>query len=377
MRICSITPALLAVGALASGYQLPETPGPFPVGTVSLELVDYSRIDPLAPSSSTQNRDLMVSLFYPTDPTALGNPSFAPLFPDQIAVVADSYAGFPTGTAASMISRSYLNAPLADSELPILIFGHGWGGTRLIYTAQMEDLASQGWVVVGVDHTYEAIAVEFPDGRVLTSTFPPIPSDEDLELMLQIRVADVKFVLDSLKNSTTLEKIPGLGESGMKLRTDTAGLFGHSFGGNTAAQAMSNYSSTFTCGANFDGSMYGPVASWDIGGPFLQIAAQNHTRGNDPSWAKFWENLRGFKRQFNVNGTLHESFEDFTVYQDLVGDKFPANQTDRYGSIDGDRLLQIETDLIDAFFGFCLKGQGAGKLDDLVDCEFPEVFVGA
>ncbi|KAL1859641.1 hypothetical protein Daus18300_009506 [Diaporthe australafricana] len=353
MRIFSIASASLAVGALAANYQLPETSGPFPVGTVSFELVDDSRTDPLAPN--LQNRDLMISLYYPTDTAACKNISFAPAFPPQTAAGFDVYAGVPTGTGASIISRSYLNAPLVDSELPILIFGHGLGGSRLIYAAQLEDLASQGWIIVAVDHTYDAIAVEFPDGRLVPTRVPAEPDLEYLELVLETRVADVKFVLDSLDNSTLLEQIPGLGKGNAKLKTDTVGIFGHSYGGATAAQAMLNYYSSFACGANFDGSIYGPVVNSGIEGPFLLMAAQNHTRGNDPSWAEFWEHLPGFKRQFNVNGTVHVTFEDMIFYRDLLGDIFPADQRDVYGSIAGDRLLQIETELTDAFFGFCLK----------------------
>ncbi|KAJ0107125.1 hypothetical protein J7T55_014655 [Diaporthe amygdali] len=376
MHIYSITSASLVVGALASTYQLPPTPGPFPVGTVSLELVDDSRIDPLAPSP--QNRELMISLFYPTSVTAVHdkNISFAPVFSPQTAEIFDNYAGVPTGTAASIISRSYLNAPLVDSELPILIFGHGLGGTHLIYTAQVENLASQGWIVAAVDHTYDAIIVEFPDGRLVPSNVPADPDLNYVELVLETRVADVKFVLDSLKNSTTLGKIPGLENCNTKLKTDTAGIFGHSLGGATAAQAMANYS-TFTCGANFDGSMFGPVVDLGLEKPFVQIAAQNHTRENDETWAEFWEHLDSFKRQFNVNGTVHVSFSDLTIYRDLLGDKFPMEEADLYGSIAGERLLQIETDFMDAFFGFCMKGQDAGRLDQLVDSKFPEVFVGS
>jgi hypothetical protein len=227
---------------------------------------------------------------------------------------------------------------------------------------------------VAVDTTYEAIGVEFPDGRVVLSNVPANASLEYNELVLQTRVEDAKFVLDSLNDPATLERIPGLGKTNKKLRADTAGIFGHSFGGATAAQAMATYSS-FACGANTDGRIYGPVAETGLEGPFVLLAAQDHNRSNDATWAELWENLDGFKREFNVNGTVHESFEDITIYRDVFGDKFPIEQGDLWGSIAGDRLVQIETGLMDAFFGFCLKGQEAGELDRLVEDEFPEVSV--
>jgi hypothetical protein len=136
MRTCSIFSASLVVGSLASSLQLPATSGPFSLGTVSLELVDSSRTDPLAPSPQDY-RELMVSLIYPTDVASCENVSFSPVFSPQTGTYFDNYYGVPNGTAASIISRSYLNAPLVDNELPILIFGHGFGASRLIYTSQL------------------------------------------------------------------------------------------------------------------------------------------------------------------------------------------------------------------------------------------------
>lgn len=372
MRVSSKISVSFAVGALASKWQLPPTSGPFPVGTVSLELVDYSRSDPLAPEPQ-DNRDLMVSLFYPTDITTPGhgNFSFAPAFSPSAPKLFDIQAVVPNGTSANIISRSYLNAPLVDNELPILVFGHGLGGSRLIYSSQLEELASHGWIIVDVDHTYDALGVEFPDGRVVYTNVPADADLEYLELLLETRVADVKFVVDSLGDSATLKRIPGLEEGNTNLNTDTVGIFGHSFGGATAAQAMANYS-TFSCGANFDGTLFGSVAASGLEKPFVQIAAWNHTRTLDPSWAEFWENSDGFKREYNVNGTVHESFEDVAIYRDLLGDNFPS-KTERFGTFPGGRLLRIETELMDALFGFCMKGQDAGRLDRLVEYEFPEV----
>ncbi|KAK7706613.1 hypothetical protein SLS64_007444 [Diaporthe eres] len=372
MRVSSIISVSFAVGALASKWQLPPLSGPFPVGTVSLELVDYSRSDPLAPEPK-DNRDLMVSLFYPTDITTPGhgNFSFAPAFSPSAAQLFDIQAVVPNGTSANIISRSYLNAPLVDNELPILVFGHGLGGSRLIYSSQLEELASHGWIIVDVDHTYDALGVEFPDGRVVHTNVPADADLEYLELLLETRVADVKFVVDSLGDSATLKRIPGLEDGDTQLNTDAVGIFGHSFGGATAAQAMANYS-TFSCGANFDGTLFGSVAASGLEKPFVLMAAENHTRTLDPSWAEFWENSDGFKREYNVNGTIHESFEDVSIYRDLLGDNFPS-KTERFGTFPGGRLLRIETELMNAFFGFCMKGQHAGRLDRLVEYKFPEV----
>ena len=46
---------------------------------------------------------------------------------------------------------------------------------RALYAGLLEDLASRGFVVVGVDHTYETSVVELPGGRLIRATLPQDP----------------------------------------------------------------------------------------------------------------------------------------------------------------------------------------------------------
>ena len=66
-------------------------------------------------------------------------------------------------------TNSCLNAPVASGAHPVVVFTQGYTGTFTDYTFLCEDLASLGYVVASIDHTYEATAVEFPDGRVVKS----------------------------------------------------------------------------------------------------------------------------------------------------------------------------------------------------------------
>lgn len=369
--------SLLSAAIGVAGIQLPSLTGQYPVGTVSLELIDDSRIDPFAPSP--QPRDLMVSIFYPTSKTAIkaGNYSFPPYFPSKIVSAFDSYLG-SSEEIAEIVTQAYYGAPIKSNDFPVLIFSPGLGGSRLIYAAQLEDLASQGWIIVAVDHTYDALVVEFPDGEVI----PWLPSDLDdfpnkMPSLVEVRVADVEFVASALKNSTTLSQIPGLNSScgGIgPLHSNRIGIFGHSLGGATAAQALSN-STTFACGANYDGSIYGPVVETGFHKPFLQIEAQGHNRTNDATWAEFLDHLSGSHWEFTVNNTVHIAFADFPVLRDLLGEVIPAQQRGQFGTIAGGRLLEIETAFMDAFFAFCLKGKPAEYLENLAQGRFPEVSV--
>jgi dienelactone hydrolase len=368
-----IISSLLIAATGVVGVQFPNVTGRYPVGTISLELIDGSRMDPFAPSP--QSRDLMVSVYYPTSETAIksGNYSFSPY------ISATELAGLTSilGTSqeiASIVTQSYYGAPITNNSFPVLIFSPGYGGSRIMYTAQLEDLASQGWIIIAVDHPYDSMIVEYPDGRVVPwlglSTLNDFP--DNMPGFIQVRVADVEFIAKTLKDSTTLSQIPGLSSvsGGINtLRTDRIGILGHSLGGSTAAQTVAN-STTFVCGANLDGGLWGPVATSGLDKPFLMIQAEGDIQVDAVTWDVFWSRLSGFRREFRVNGTEHQSFSDVPVVRDLVGGVGQSNLT---GTITGKRVLEIETALVDKFFAYCLKGKSADELDHLARGRFPEV----
>ena len=61
--------------------------------------------------------------------------------------------------------------PLLVDKGPVVLFNHGYGVSRGMYTALMSELASRGFVVVTADFL-ESPFVEFPDGR----TYKPLMS---------------------------------------------------------------------------------------------------------------------------------------------------------------------------------------------------------
>ena len=52
--------------------------------------------------------------------------------------------------------------------LPLVVLSPGFTSPRSTLTALAEDLASHGYVVAGIEHTYESFATAFPDGRATT-----------------------------------------------------------------------------------------------------------------------------------------------------------------------------------------------------------------
>ncbi|KAI0474436.1 platelet-activating factor acetylhydrolase, isoform II-domain-containing protein [Xylaria cf. heliscus] len=370
----------LALGARAT-ILAPGLTGPHKVGTTVLELVDTSRQDPFAPTP--QPRDLVISLFYPTQTT---NCTLAPQFPPATAAVIDAYIN-ATGIAETFVTRSCAGSPLTRPDLPLVLFSPGLGNPRLFHSNIAEQLASYGWNVVTVDHTYEAFVVEFPGGRVVTSDDSPNEANATLEQYLDVRVKDLRFVLDSLANSSVTSQIPGLGAPSASSKTDShrcqkklatskVGVFGHSFGGATSLQLLKD-DARFHVGANLDGAVYGTVVQEGTDSPFVffgaQMGAQNHSNENDETWAEAWKNLRGFKREYIVNGTQHGAFTDLPIFRDLLPNGALGDYSQGLGTIKGTRILDIETAFLGALFGRFLKGKGGELLDGKGLNKWPEV----
>ncbi|RWA06609.1 hypothetical protein EKO27_g8491 [Xylaria grammica] len=364
---------------------VPELTGPYRVGTTVLELVDYSRQDPFAPTP--RPRDLVISLFYPTDGHSKHpkNCTLAPQFPPATAAMIDVFIN-NTGLAETVTTRSCIGSPLSRPDLPLLFLGPGLGNPRLFHSDFAGEIASHGWNVVTVDHPYDAFIVEYPDGRAVYATDSPYNISDDAYLLdyLDARVKDLRFVLDSLENSSVTSQIPGLGSPTSpsktntqgypkpKLRTDKVGVFGHSFGGAAALQLLKE-DKRFYAGADLDGGVYGTVVQEGTDSPFLYIRAPNHTHITDPTWAEAWPHLRGFKREYNVNGTEHGSFTDGPILGDIFGDEALGSFGSALGTIKGTRIFAIENAFLGAFFGRFLKGEGGELLDGKGLGQWPEV----
>ena len=349
---------------------LPKLLGDNKVGTVSFELIDYSRIDPFAPTK--QYRDLMVSVFYPIQ--HVRRYKLAPDFPSLYAAYVDESFGLPPGTSANLTTHAYESAylhPKSGSKTPnIILFSPGYGGSRLDYTAAMTNLASNGYIVIGVDHPFDTAFIEYPDGRTAIATANLLATPESSVSAVNVRAADLSFVLNALSQNATLAKqIPGVHG---KLDVATVGVFGHSLGGATAASSILA-DSRFVCGANMDGTFWGSVVNTGVSKPFLLFNTEIHNRTSDASWTTFWEKSTGWKLELTVKGSVHLTFSDeAALYEILVADGVIPNEGELFGSLGGERMLAIENAYFKAFFEMCFKETKA-KLLDAPSRDFPEV----
>src|ERR1700741_277657 len=147
---------------------LPEPTGPYPVGVTSLWLTDASRPDPWA--AGVNVRELMVSLGYPAMQSDGRRARYMTPAESELQLTSRGITGVPPDTLSTTRINAAVDATPAgrQRELPLVVLSPGFTNSRGTLTALAEDLASHGYVVAGIDHTYESYATAFPDGRVTT-----------------------------------------------------------------------------------------------------------------------------------------------------------------------------------------------------------------
>lgn len=374
-RICGLLAGLLLSSGLAIAapaataspapvqLTLPAPTGRHAVGTVSLHVVDASRSDPWVPAQPF--RELMIQLWYPAA-TVHGYPR-APWLSSAAASVYERSNGLPAGVLRWPTTHAHVGAAMdrRPGGRPVVLYSHGLGGERSETTALVEDLASHGYIVVTIDHVHDARVVELPDGRLPVSAIPELTPDNEVQLTakaIDARVLDTRFVLDQLvtinrgENPDAERRPLPRGLRGA-LDLKHVGMMGHSDGGATTAAAMPA-DSRITAGINLDGTLWTPQARAGSNRPLLLIGRPDHNRDTDATWATFWANQRGPKRQLILAGSTHATFHDFAVLLPQVAPALnipPEQVTAMVGSIDGRRAVALLRRYVNAYFDRYLR----------------------
>ncbi|MFW6287983.1 MAG: hypothetical protein ACOC2J_04455, partial [bacterium] len=165
-RILNIVIILFLLLSILTTYILPvkfvnKPDGSYAVGTFSLFVEDRDRPEYYT-SDPDDYRKFVIQFWYPADITEKNN--IALWLPDGNAVTHGlaRMVDFPSFTMEHMAlieSNSFYNAPVSDKqdEYPVVIISHGWQGFRNIHTDIAELLASNGYIVISINHTFGAV----------------------------------------------------------------------------------------------------------------------------------------------------------------------------------------------------------------------------
>jgi dienelactone hydrolase len=324
--------------------------------------VDAARSDPFAHDGS--RRTLLVRFWYPTVPAQGCTPA------EYSSPKVWAYLSTLTGVPAFPVStNSCWQAPPALGTHPVIIATHGYTGTATDYTFIFEDLASRGYVVASVAHTYEATAVEFSDGRLITSVFgshfvaESLRTDEQsLAFARSVRLRDLGFVIRELG------KINSASGSPFYQRFDLGrmGILGHSLGGEAALASMEQQSA-LKAGALLD-AVISPASSRGTDKPILILAEGRQSWGELE--CTLWNNLRGPRLAVNFEGAEHLTPSDAI----WLGAYLPSLRV-KPGSIGPAQTITAVRRYLAAFFDTYLSGKPRSSLLNGVSADYANAVV--
>ncbi|MFF7025507.1 alpha/beta hydrolase family protein [Streptomyces klenkii] len=337
-----------AVAAAASEHaktgapaRLPAPTGKEPVGTKTLHLVDTSRPDPWKPAAG--KRELMVTLWYPARHQGDLN---APYMSKQL-----SKAWLGKEELAGVRTNATVGARPAGKARPLVVLSPGFGMSRASLTGLGEELASRGYAVAAVDHTYEA-PVEFPGGRVETGETCRKP---DLSAVVPNRSKDIRFLLDQLTGP----------RSPLAVDARRIAVAGHSIGGASAVQVLHD-DPRVDAAVNLDGNFFGELTG-GVHKPVLLMGAQRGALAEPKAnWEQTWKQLTGWKRWLDVPEGGHMTFTDAPWLADQFGlpeGTPPDDVKAGYGTLHGPRSTALTRAYVGAFLDRYLRGTPSPLLD--------------
>jgi len=357
--------------------KLPEASGPFKVGTFSMMLTDNSRKELYSGNPNDQRR-IMIQVWYPAEPQP--DDKVAPWMDraDLIGPAISRFLNLPPFFLDHLKyaqTGAYLNVPISEAKenYPVLLFSHGWKGFRAQNTFQAINFASNGYVVVAIDHSFGAILTVFPDGTLAYNNPDALPSNvpDPQYLPKANKLAnqwsgDLGFVLDTLGEMNVNDPEHGL--TG-RLDLEKVGVYGHSTGGGATVEFCGR-DPRCKAGLGMDAYLK-PVSETiiDLGlrQPFLFMFSEKWA--SETNWELFNELFLNSDnaKTLSILGTAHYDFSDLPILTPI------AAQMGLKGPLAGDRVVKITSEYPLAFFNQVFFGIPSTLLDGKSP-DYPEVF---
>lgn len=326
LRVIStiIALAFLAVSVVLSSvlpvFTMPNPTGEYGIGETTKVLVDSSRSETFT-KNPTDKRNVAVSVWYPTDKSAQKKKE-KESYPDSLGEAISLVFNLPKQLFShlSLVKTHVVkNATISNKKknYPVVLFSPGIRSTRYQSMSAIEELVSRGYIVVGMDHPYTSAKVTLANGKnAYYQADPKFSTSKGLYdynvKSVAVRAKDVSFVLDKLESwNKNNSKFTG------KMDLDKVGMFGHSFGGATTAEALAQ-DKRIKAGVSLEGGFWGTVSSKGVTQPFMYIMSGNTAESLKPN-SKIKEKVSYEEFEPDLKSAMSKSTND-TYY--LTVDKF-------------------------------------------------------
>ena len=277
----------------------------------------------------------------------------------------------------------------ADS-LPLVLFSHGAFGYYQSNSSTYTELASNGYVVVSMDHPYHSFFTKDTSGKTITVdpgffqtalTVGDAEMDEMSEAevyevtskWMELREADMNFVLDELEKAGEAKELPENWHFDAKQKNtilsvldainyDKIGLMGHSLGGATAVTVGRR--DDVSAVIDLDGTMLGEETGVKDGvltlneepydTPLLSIVSEIHHE--EEAEAEKIGYL--YVNTYVMEHADHMNFTDLPLFSPVLAAGLGVGEVDAGECIDGVNARVL------GFFNCYLKGEGGFSVEE-------------
>ncbi len=284
--------------------------------------------------------------------------------------------------------------PDAAGSYPLVVFSHGAFGYYQSNFSTYEELASNGYIVVSLDHPHHAFFTTDTDGKTITvdsnfintalrvSNGEVTDSNELYKIeqeWMELRTRDENFVLDTIKeavnsgslNDTWHTESESEVLSVLKIaNTDKIGLLGHSMGGATSV-GIGRQRDDIDAVIVLDGTMLTEVVSVKDGQksfnedpypvPILDFTKESdyNERMQTKSGNAFMY-VNDFVIDHAKDGRMvvfknagHMDFTDLPLISPVLGDMLGS------GDVDNEQFMNTVNGIVLNWFDYYLKGEGS------------------
>ncbi|KAF2974880.1 hypothetical protein EK904_014413 [Melospiza melodia maxima] len=377
-------------------YRIPEGKGPHSVGCTDLmteNAVEGSFLRLYYPAYDAT--DMEEARWIPDKEYYQGLSDFLNMYRVVGERLFHYYVGSVTCPAKS-------NAAFKPGEkYPLLVFSHGLGAFRTIYSAICIEMASQGFIVAAVEHRDEsASATYYCKRRSVSESQEESPPNMEKEWIyyrklktgeeerclrhkqVQQRAQECIKALNLILKINSGEEVTNVLHSdfdwnSLKDSVDTSriAVMGHSFGGATVIESLSK-EIRFRCGIALD------VWMLPVGDDIYQNSVQQPLLFINSEKFQWAENILKIKKlisndtnkkMITIKGSVHQSFPDFTFVSGGIIARFFKLK----GEIDPNEAIDISNHASLAFLQKHLSlKKDFDQWDSLVDGIGPNVIPG-
>lgn len=337
IRNCFIFTFALFLAILCPQYEQPETTGEYEVATAKYTWTDNSRADEF--SEPGENRALTVEFWYPEN---------------------------------------------ADETYPLVVFSHGAFGFSGSNYSTFAELASNGYVVASIGHTYHAFYTMDTSGKLTIVDTDFINRASEINAVhdttheeeiynttkewMKLRTDDENFVINTILSECGSNKSDVLFSI---INTEKIGLMGHSLGGASSAQ-IGRIRDDIDAVIVLDGTMLGEEVAFENNAlilndtpypvPLLNVYAEDHYTNSKELVGDAYDNfhatqnaLCAYEKVFQDAG--HLNFTDLPLFSPTLAKMLGV------GTVDARYCIETMNELVLEFFNCYLKDAGEPKIE--------------